>query len=228
MATRLKPRITKVALVDAGANALATIEIYKRATEPPTRKEPTVAQDIQKNLDEITAERDAMQAELKALEEMPPETVAELLGLELAKRDETEEVLKGLPDDVRKRLEDAEARVEKMERASRLERFTKRAGDEYGKVAEAAELGVALEEIERTAPDAYKTLETCLKAANERIEMSTVLKEVGSAGSDSEPMAKVRARADEIRKADPTVSETEAMSKAMAESPDAQAAAFTQ
>lgn len=225
MATKLKPKITKVALVDAGANPEATIEIYKAASEPITdTKEPAMADDIQKNLDEVTAERDAMRAELDALTTISNDDLAALKGFEIAKADETEEVLKGLPEDVRKRLEDSEAKIAKMEADARVETFTKRASTDFAKVGDHAEIGEILAALPAEQAEA---VEKVLRSANERIDMSVVLKTVGTDGdADADPIAKAKARAEELKKADPAISDADALSAAMREDPAAAKDAF--
>ena len=78
---------------------------------------------------------------------------------------------------------------------------------------------MALEEIDRTAPEAAKTITQALKAANARIDTGQLYSELGTGGENTDdPMVAVRAQAAEIRKADPQVSEADAMRRAMAES----------
>lgn len=229
MATKLKPTITKVALVDAGANPEATIEIFKAAEPITEQKEPAVADDIQKNLDEVTAERDAMKAELDALAAIDNDDLAALKGFEIAKADEAEINKSDLPEPVRKALEDAEklqVRVAKMEADARVETFTKRATTDFAKVGDHAEIGSILAALPAEQVDA---VEKVLRAANERIDMSTVLKTVGKDGEgEQDSFAKAKARAEEIKKADPAVSDADALSRAMAENPEAAREAFAQ
>lgn len=213
MATKLTPKITKVALVDAGANPDADFVFYK-AAEPLTETEAIVADDIQKNLDEVTADRDAMKAELDALTSMDNDTLAALRGIEVAKSDPQEEVLKGLPEDVRKRLEDSEAKIAKMEADARVESFTKRAATDFAKVADHAELGAVLATIAEKAPEVLGGVEKVLRAANERIDTSTILKTVGSDG-DADASDPVAAKVDAILKADPNKSKVDATAEAM-------------
>ena len=216
MATKLTPKITKVALVDAGANPDADFVFYK-AAEPLTETEAIVADDIQKNLDEVTADRDAMKAELDALTSMDNDTLAALRGIEVVKADEAEINKADLPEAVQKRLDEAsalEVRVAKMEADARVESFTKRAATDFAKVADHAELGAVLATIAEKAPEVLEGVEKVLRAANERIDTSTILKTVGSDG-DADASDPVAAKVDAILKADPNKSKVDATAEAM-------------
>ena len=224
MATRLRPQITKVALVDAGANPDADFVFYK-AAEPHNHKEAPVADDIQKNLDEVTAELEAAKATLSALDAMSNDDLAALKGFQIAKSEEAEINKADLPEPVRKALEDAEAlqvRVAKMEADARVESFTKRAATEFAKVGDHDEIGALLANL---PAEQVEAVEKVLRSANERIDMSVVLKTVGTDG-DADATDKVAKRAEEIRKENPDLSVAEAHSRAMAENPEAAREAF--
>lgn len=193
MATRLKKLIVdRVDLVDKGANPDAEIALFKRDTDPkaesltPTKEAP-VADDTTVDVEALAAERDALQAELDALTEMSDEDLAALRGLELAKSDTPPSIDDtSLPEDVRKALVEADelrVRVAKMERDARLALFVRKAADDYASLAPADELGPALEEIDRVAPDAAQTLDRLLKAVAARAETSDLFKELGTTSS---------------------------------------------
>jgi len=181
--------ITAVALVDNPANPLATVELFKRDdTEPheaSTTKEAPVAADTE----ELTARVAELESERQALADMPIEDIAALRGDDLTKfakaDEEPEDVMKGVPADVRKRLEDAEARVAKMEADGRRKEFIAKAAD-YTHVGGADELGVALEQIDRLAPEAAPVIERAFKAANARIAESGLFSEFGAGGDVTE------------------------------------------
>ena len=221
MATRLKNlTVDRVDLVDAGANPDAHVVLFKRdgiipeAPEPAHTEESNVATDVQKNLDEATARVSELEATIAALDEMDNDTLAALRGIEVVKADPQEEVLKGLPEDVRKRLEDSEAKIAKMEADARVESFTKRAATDFAKVADHAELGAVLATIAEKAPEVLGGVEKVLRAANERIDTSTILKTVGSDG-DADASDPVAAKVDAILKADPNKSKVDATAEAM-------------
>lgn len=186
MATRLKDyQVVKVAFVDAGANQRADVVIYKRdmskADEPQTGKEPSVADDIKK-AEELAARVSELEAEREALTSMSNDDLAVLRGIEVAKAAEpnVDDVIKGLPEDVRKRIEDAEATVAKMNSEMRKRDFIAKAA-EYEHVAGAAELGPVLEEIDRLAPNASKSIEQYLKGAEARLASEKLFSEHGAA-----------------------------------------------
>lgn len=234
MATRLrKLKITRVDRVPAGANPLAEVVLFKsKAPAPlPETKEPAVADDLKKNLDEITAERDALQAEIDALAGLSNEDLAALKGFEIAKSDTEDEVLKGLSPEVRERIEKAEAaqadaneRIAKMEHANRVADFTKQAAD-LDQIAAADDLGPMLEELDRVAPEVAKSLTPVLKAANARIAEGALYAEFGKSDV-SAPEAQIETRAAEIRKENPDVSLADALVRARGENPEASREAF--
>lgn len=230
MARRLKPKITKVAVVDRGANPHADIVFYKsegavddEAQEAPNVKEPLVADNeiTQEQLDELKSANDKLQAELDALGAMSPEEVAALLGLELAKRDESEEVLKSLPEDVRKRIEESEEKVAKMEAEMRKRDFAAKAA-EYAHVGSVDEVGTLLDEADRNlSAEVNKTLGMVLKAAEARIAESGLFKTLGAEsaeGSDENEAAIQKLMSDGL-------SRTDAIRKHFSANPDAYPAA---
>lgn len=101
-----------------------------------------------------------------------------------------------LPEAVRKRLDDAdalEARVAKMESDQRIERFTKQARDEYAYLGAAEDLGPALEEIDRLAPKAAKTMTQLLKGMAARADLADIIGELGSGGDGTgDPQAQAQ------------------------------------
>lgn len=215
--------ITAVALVDNPANPLATVELFKRDdTEPgeaTTNEEAPVAADTE----ELTARVAELESERQALDTMTIDEIAALRGDDLtkfAKADEVEpeDVMKGVPADVRKRLEDAEARVAKMEADGRRKEFVAKAAD-YTHVGGADELGVALEQIDRLAPEAAPVIERAFKAANARIAESGLFAEFGAEGDGAETgVAKAEALIDKFV-AD-GMPRHEAITKVFTENPD--------
>lgn len=215
--------ITAVALVDNPANPLATVELFKRDdTEPgeaTTNEEAPVAADTE----ELTARVAELESERQALDTMTIEDIAALRGDDLTKfakadDEEPEDVMKGVPADVRKRLEDAEARVAKMEADGRRKEFVAKAAD-YTHVGGADELGVALEQIDRLAPEAAPVIERAFKAANARIAESGLFAEFGAEGDGAETgVAKAEALIDKFV-AD-GMPRHEAITKVFTENPD--------
>lgn len=122
-----------------------------------------------------------------------------------------EEVLKSLPEAIRKRLEDAEAETRAAKEAlakSAAEKETAEAiakAKGYG-VGDPAALGPLLLRVQKgmTTADDATTLETLLKGFGEFQKANNVVlfKSLGTAGGvDAEPEAQLQAKADEIHKA---------------------------
>ena len=195
--------ITAVALVDNPANPQATIELFK-AEEPQPQGGHTVATETvaKSDLDTVVAELDSAKAELAALAEISNDDLAALRGFEIVKSDAEEDVLKGLPEDVRKRLETAEQTIAKMEADNRRSEFIAKAA-EFALVAGADELGPALEQIDRVAPEAAQVIERTLKAANARIAEGGLFGEVGASGADGIESEAEKAIAAEVAKGTP-------------------------
>ena len=218
--------ITAVALVDNPANPLATVELFKRDDsephEAPNTQEATVAEETK--TEELEARVAELETERQALADMPIDEIAALRGDDLtkfAKADEVEpeDVMKGVPADVRKRLEDAEARVAKMEADGRRKEFVAKAAD-YTHVGGADELGVALEQIDRLAPEAAPVIERAFKAANARIAESGLFAEFGAEGDGAEQSGVAKAEALIEKFVADGMPRHEAITKVFTENPD--------
>lgn len=135
-----------------------------------------------------------------------------------------EEIIKSLPESIRKRLEDAKVAEEELAKA-------KAKAEEDEAIAKAKELGVGkAEEIGplllrvrkgmTTEADAT-TIETLLKAFSAVSDKSLLFKSMGSDdASDGEPETLLKAKADEIKKANPGLTDAQAYTKATEENPD--------
>lgn len=157
--------------------------------------------------------------------------------------DTTEEIDKAdLPEAVRARLEklekaeaEASERLAKAEAVAKEERdrritreFVAKAEEEFSHVpGSPSDLGSLLKSAsEKFSKEEFEALETTLKAADKQIEVGGVFAELGKSGdaardtSDIDPIAK---RAEELRKSDPSVSEYDALHRAMRENPEAAA-----
>ena len=212
--------VTKVALCGRGMNPEAQITLYKSAAEPATEKEPPVAT-TEKSIDVLEARVAELEAERAELTEMSNEDLAVLRGIELATAEvavEDDDVLKGLPEDVRKRLEDAEATIAKMTADNRAKAFLAKA-KEFEAIAPAADLAPVLETLDRVAPDLAKSLDQALKAAAARIDSSDLFKEIGANGEqDTDPQAKAKALIDaEVEKG---ATRHDAMAKVFKDNPE--------
>jgi hypothetical protein len=152
-----------------------------------------------------------------------------------------------LPPEVRARIEkaerDATARIEKAEQAAqeatelakaeREQRVTR----EFVAKAETlphlpqkpGEFGPVLKSAsEKLTKEEYDELDRVLKAANEQIERGSLFKELGGAGgpgpgAGTDAFSEVQRKAEELRKADSSLSPERALQKAMESDPELQA-----
>jgi hypothetical protein len=143
-----------------------------------------------------------------------------------------EEMMKSLPEEVRKDFKATIEEVAKLKKdlADRDER--EEVAKFRGKASELQFLaGNSTEEIAKTLRAAnkalsekeYKAIEKLLKNANEVVKNSPLFKDKGNPGNDldmSDPESKILAIAKEFRKADPNLTEAQAVSKAIKENQD--------
>lgn len=206
------------------------------------------AEELQAALTKAEEERDAAQAELaKAEKKLKKATKAEGDEPETTKVDKSaltpevralvekaEQAEKDAAERIAKAEKDAQeaAEIAKAERAQRVEKeFIAKAETEFPHLGDPAELGPRLMRMSETLTkeDYDAHLET-LKASNEQIAKGNLFGELGAGGdgrisdtgaADAEKLSK---RAEEIRKADTSLSNYEAMQLALRENPEAQAA----
>lgn len=146
-----------------------------------------------------------------------------------------EDVLKGVPEAVRKRLEDAEAvakaareRVERMEDEADTARWLDVAKglDHVARAPEPGGNGVAslaghLKAVAKADPAAAEALVKTLTAANTAIASSELLKATGSASAQlSDTRTELAQAAEAIRKANPTLTAVQAEVQALQANPD--------
>jgi hypothetical protein len=145
---------------------------------PMATKEARMTLDLSKAAPEVKAHVEKLEARIADLEKAA------------APAPQTEEVLKGLPAEVRERIEKAErenaeskARIEKLEDERLSEQFTKRA-ESLPQIGKARDLGVLLKRASQKLDKAdFEQLETVLKAANERIEKGSLFSQTGATGT---------------------------------------------
>jgi hypothetical protein len=139
--------------------------------------------------------------------------------------DDEEEVMKSLPESIRKRLADAEAM--KVEIAKANEKRELDAAIEKAKslgAADAEAVGALLLRITKgmTTADDAATLETMLKSTKAVDDKSPLFKSVGtSAAADGDPEAVLKAKADElVTKSAGKLTFAQAYDQALVENPD--------
>lgn len=141
--------------------------------------------------------------------------------------DEDKKVMKSLPESIKKRLEDFEKRAAEAEVALAKMRDEKDTADAIAKAktlnfGKAEEIGPLLMRVTKgstTAADA-ETLERLFKAAGEQSKVTHLFRSVGSdTAVDGDPEVLMKAKAEEIRKANTSMTFEQAYAKAMEENP---------
>ena len=237
-------QIDEISLVDAPANAGATILIYKRDDSTMTADATPAPEIVTKNDD------DALQEQLSTLSKSLADLAAENQRLtdenttlnatrglwEVAKRDvpqpmPTEDILKNLPEpvakalaDIQKRADDAEALVKRLTDQAEESAYIAKAAS-YAAIPVAAEtLGPLLLRVRKgmsTSADADE-LERLLAAANTAME-GVITGPVGKSADKAKggtAMDRLNAAADAIRTQEPTITTAQAITNAMALHPD--------
>lgn len=112
--------------------------------------------------------------------------------------------------------------IAKAERDARLEREFLAKAETMPMIAEdKAALGGLLRRIsEALSAEDSAAVEKVLKSANEAISKSNIFKEFGTGGGETTISKSVEAKAEEIRKADPSLTFEQAVAKAYDENPD--------
>ena len=136
-----------------------------------------------------------------------------------------EEVMKSLPESIRKRLEDADAlRVEVQKAKDKAELDEQVAKAKALGAADADAVGALLLRVMKgqTTADDAKVMEDLLKTAKAVDDKSPLFKSIGtSAAAEGEPEAMLKAKADEIvAKSGGSLTFAQAYDKALAENPN--------
>lgn len=126
-----------------------------------------------------------------------------------------EDIYKGLPEAVLKEMEDNRARIAKMEDDNITREYVAKAA-EVTLVGKADEIGDMLKTVAKIDAALADKILTVFKTAQARIKEGNLLKEVGKeTGGDSGTSAydKIIAKAAELRKATPALTEAQAFTK---------------
>lgn len=229
-------KLDRVDLVGAGANPGAYVALHKseqaRTNETDANipvmteaeKAAKAAEDakLEAAAKAATEKTEAEQAaKAKADAEAEAKKAAEL---EKQKADEKIAVTKAEHEAVAKKLADAEAEIAKMRDEQELAKFTEIAKSELGSLPEKAEtMGALLRKAKGALDEAeFQSLFRLLKAANAQSDTSVLFKQFAD-GNDDEPQSaeeQITAKAEELRKADPSLTIEQATAKVMADSPE--------
>lgn len=188
-----------------------------------------LAADVEKAESEVAA-KDAVIADLQGtLSKSAPkdaEAEAEILKANLEKMDPT------IRSIVEKQMADAaEAReIAKAEREQRLNReFISKAEALPMLSEDKADLASLLRQVADALPkESVEKFETILKAANEQIAKGSLFTTFGKSGAETTVSKSLNGKAEEIRKANPALSEDQALALAYEQNPDLALAAMNQ
>ena len=226
MATKLKKLIVnRVDLVDAGDNPTAHVLLYKRketASMPPKTDDLTpikkaiddaVAEAVAKAAADAKTEHDAFVAELAKLAPVVEPTIDDIdkSKLDPAVRKVLDEQA-ALVEKAQKDATEAIEKAAKLEDAAAEARFSEIAKGLPFITAEGVDAGsvkTLLRTVSEKAPDVYESLSKALDAAQKKIAMGEVLKTHGVDGDSDAAQALAAAVAD-IKKNDPTMSDSAA------------------
>lgn len=222
-----KLRITKVDRVEEGANSEAHIVLFKRRDDVTHEDAPQDS--VKKENRSMSVDVETLEPEVKALlvevEKARDEAVAKAAALEAEKAEfeklaaEPEDVLKGVPAEIRKRIEDAESEVAELRKSERRREFLAKAS-EFEAVGSADELAPVLSEVAASVDaETYKTLERLLKAANAQIAEGKLFDEAGTAhAGERDALNSIDEKADALVKAK-SITKEQAITEVLAAEP---------
>lgn len=237
-----------VSLVPAGDDPMARVVIAKTAPATDDPLEGKMGDKIAKtDLDpEVVAYIDGLESEVETLTKAAEAETEKVTGLETKVTSLEDQITKMVPKDadtadaiskaalekadpairamIEKQAADlAEATtIAKAEREARLGQVYLSKAQALPMITEApADLAGLLRRMADALPEEDVTkMETILKAANAQITASSVFDSFGVGGGDTTVSKSVEAQAEEIRKADPSLSIEQAQAKVYADNPD--------
>lgn len=213
---------------EAAALAAASIKEYEMDIESLSK----ALEDAEAKLTTLTKRVDEAESALADAHEVIKAKDAEITTLAKSRGSETEDdaeeaFFKSLPAKVRKRLEDSEAIAKAAqaelsamrEKAETSEAIAKAKAYKIGDAAVVGPLMLRIAKGTTTQAD-VEVLEGILKGAGEVSEKSDLFRSIGSdSASDSDPESLLKAKAEEIRKANSGMSFEQAYEKALVMNP---------
>jgi hypothetical protein len=175
---------------------------------------------LTKALEDAEGKIEALEKRAADAEAAVAERDAEIEKAKAAAPPAEEDVLKSLPEPIRKRLEEAEEGVRKLREERELEGAIAKAKSlGFGKPAEIGPLLLRVQKGATTPEDAAR-IEAVLKQAAVADRESPLFKSVGSGlADDADPDAVIKGKADEIRKSNPALTEAQAFDLALQANP---------
>lgn len=184
--------------------------------------------EAQKNLDTLTKRAEEAEGKIAkhAEEIIAKDTVIKAKDEEIAKlaadkpKPTDDEIMKSVPEPVRKRLEAAEAEITKMRDAADEAVFKAKA-QSFG-IGNADEIGPIMLRIAKHSTEDVLAIEKVLKAAGAQIKAAGLFKSVGSGSGaeDTSPDALLVQKTHEIQKADPKLTYAAAYTLATERNPE--------
>lgn len=213
--------------VEKAAEELVAFAVTATETASAAKEKTMDLEQLSKALGEAEAKLAALEkradeadAALAEANEIIKEKDVELSSVRKSAGEGEDEVLKSLPEAIRKRLEDAEAEIAKV-RAENEEREAVAKAKSLG-VGEPDKVGPLLLRVEKgmTTADDAKVLTALLKGVGEIAVKSALFKALGSAASEEgSPEEQLQAKADEIAKSNPKLTKEQAYAEAMKQNP---------
>lgn len=218
MATRLKAlHITKIALVPKGANQEAHVLLYKSA--PPEEEEMA-----------DTVDKAAHEAVIKQLNDAKTQIATLTEQVTKLTPSDPEDIWKGVPDAVRKRVEESEARAKRAEEAVALEKAEREKVLYIAKARSFTFLPVNPDDdwevfkgLATLPPPVQERLDTLFKAADELGRQAGLTRTWGRDGVPSggaAPLAQLEALGRSYVAKGVVKTEAEGLERAIAERPD--------
>ncbi|MDI6814378.1 MAG: hypothetical protein QMD10_12730 [Desulfitobacteriaceae bacterium] len=190
-----------------------------------------IPEEIKKKLpDDVKKQVEELEKKAQETEQLKVK-VAEL-EKKLAEKDQPnkdDDIWKGVNPEIRKRMEELEKRAKEAEELAKKEReeritkeFIAKAAAFQGLPVKPEEFGPVLKTLAEKDPEVYTKIEGVLKAADEAITKGALFKELGRAsyGDEGSALAKLEAKAEEIRKSDSRLTKEQAFVKACEENPE--------
>lgn len=246
--SELAPEIVEKALnvgsYPANSEAASTAEAILKETLMDIEKLAKSLEDADAKIEKMQADLEAAKAKTEEITKRAEKAEADLKaanekiekGAKAGEAEETDEdILKSLPEAVRKRFEDMNSRLEKAEkdRAEEIEKAAKLTEDR--EVSEAIEkarklgapdpdkVGPMLRRIAKgkTTEEDLKVVEAIIKQnAAIEVKLPDLFKSIGSAVAvEGDPEEILKVKADEIKKAKPELSAAQAYDEALQQNP---------
>lgn len=249
--------IDEISLVEEGANGEARVVIFKSKFDPQGQSAPggppgnsdaaALADQLKEHdmdIESLSKALEDAEAKLAALETRTTDAeaaledantivkakdaeIADLISKQVVAEPTTEDVVKSLPESVRKMLEDAQSKAKAADEAVAKMRAETESAEAIAKAREIGignpdEIGPVLLRVAKgmTTESDVAVIEGVLKAASAQTKTSSLYKAYGTAEAvDGDPETMLKSKADEIARADKSLTAEQAYAKAMDANP---------